>query len=172
MRSLAVIESSLRLVASRHFRDSSTASKVLVLVSINEFQWIYNTHGLVSMQQVHCIEARLALDVDKVPEVPTHKEIDFLHRAGSDMSSIVGIFRGKDRFFDVLSCKLFHLGRDSHECSRIKRFAKKLTNATRGICEFIECDGRTLKKPLPGLHLTPKLACGFLPLIIEVAAQN
>jgi len=51
MRSLAVIESSLRLLAARHFRDSSTESKVLVLVSINQLKWVYDTHGLVSPQR-------------------------------------------------------------------------------------------------------------------------
>ena len=69
-------------------------------------------------------------------------------------------------------CELFHLGRNSHECAGIKCLAKKLANISGGICEFIEGDGRTLKTPLPGFHLPPKLAGGFLPLVIEVAAQN
>ena len=67
-----------------------------------------------------------------MPEVPTDKEIDFRHRAGGDMSGIIGIFWGEDRFFDVLSRELFHLGRDSHECARIKRSAKKLANMSGG----------------------------------------
>ena len=53
MRSLAFMASSLRLVASRHLRDSSTESKVLVLVSINQLGLVYDTHGLVSPQKFH-----------------------------------------------------------------------------------------------------------------------
>lgn len=122
------MESSFWLVDSLHFRDSPTASKALIFVSINQLHGINDTNGLVSKQQVHRVETRLALDINQMPEIPTHEVIDFRHGAGSYMSCIIGVFWGKNRLFDVLGGELFDLLRNRHKIMGIECLLKKLAN--------------------------------------------
>ncbi len=60
-------------MASRHWRDSATAAKALVLVSIDQLQRVDDPDGAIARQQVNRVEAFLALHVDEVFEVPTHE---------------------------------------------------------------------------------------------------
>ncbi len=57
---------SLRLVFSRRRRDISTASKVLIFVSMDEFEWVDDTDGRITLQQIDGVETGFALDVDEV----------------------------------------------------------------------------------------------------------
>jgi hypothetical protein len=83
-----LMASSFRLVASRHLRDSATASKVLVFVSTNQLQWIHDTEGAIALQEVYRIEAVLALDVDEVAEVPAYQIFDLRHGADGHMARV------------------------------------------------------------------------------------
>ncbi len=85
MRASLLMALRRRLVASLHLRDSSTASKVLVLVSIDYFQRVYDTNSRIAVQQVDPIEGSFTLHINHVAEVPTHKEINAVYRAGGDM---------------------------------------------------------------------------------------
>ncbi len=96
MRSSRVMAFNLRLVASRHLRLSATASKALVLVSINDLQWVDDTDGRVAFQQVNAVKSGLALDVDQVLEVPAHEEVDAPDGAGGDVPGIVLILGWHD----------------------------------------------------------------------------
>ena len=103
--------------ASRYLRDSATASNVLVFVSINEFQWVHDTDGRLALQQIDCIEARRALHVDEVAEVPTHEVIVPRHRAGGDMPRVVGVFGCDDALRKVRGGELIHFVGDIEDVS-------------------------------------------------------
>ena len=72
-RSSRLMALSLRLAFSRRRRDISTASKVLILVSMDEFEWVDDTDGRITLQQIDGVETGFALDVDEVFEVPAHE---------------------------------------------------------------------------------------------------
>ena len=92
MRASLLMALRRRLVASLHLRDSSTASKVLVLDSIDNLQRVYDTDSGITVQQVDPIKCRLTLQVNHMAEVPTHKEINAVYRARGDMPGIVLVF--------------------------------------------------------------------------------
>jgi hypothetical protein len=92
MRASLLMALRRRLVASLHLRDSSTASKVLVLVSIDNLQRVYDTDSGIAVQQVDPIKCSFTLHVNHVTEVPTHKEINAVYRARGDMPGIVLVF--------------------------------------------------------------------------------
>ena len=75
MRASLLIALRRRLVASLHLRDSSTASKVLVLVSLDNLQRVYDTDSGIAAQQVKPVESRFTLHDNHVAIVSTHKEI-------------------------------------------------------------------------------------------------
>ena len=105
-------------------RDSATASKILVLVSIDEFQWIDYTDGRVALQKIHGIKSGFALDVDQVAEVPADQIIDSGDGAGGYMPSVVGIFRRNDGLGDVAGGELFGFVGHRHEGIRGERIGK------------------------------------------------
>ena len=75
---------SLRLVFSRRRRDISTASKVLIFVSMDEFEVVDDTDGRITLQQIDGVETGFALDVDEVSEVPAHEVLEPGHGADGD----------------------------------------------------------------------------------------
>jgi hypothetical protein len=87
MRASLLIALRRRLVASLHLRDSSTASKVLVLVSIDNLQRVYDTDSAIAVQQVNPVESRFTLHINHVAKVSTHKEINAVYRAGGSSQS-------------------------------------------------------------------------------------
>jgi len=48
----------------------------LVLVSINQLQWAYDSDSRVPLHKVYGVKAALSLQAHKVLEVPTYQKID------------------------------------------------------------------------------------------------
>ena len=102
-------------MVSRHFRDSATASKpgiasgFVVGDAINEFLRVHNTDHRIALQQIHRVESRLAPDIDEMPEIPAHEEIDAMHRAYCHMHRVVGISFGNHAGFQVFVRKVVGL---------------------------------------------------------------
>src|SRR5258707_2385555 len=101
--------SSLRLVVSRHLRDSATASNVLVCVAMDQCQWINNTDGSVTWQEVDGIKALFPVHVDQVLKVPAHEVIRPSHGAGRHMAGIIGVLGSEDGLGHVSGGQLFHV---------------------------------------------------------------
>ena len=104
MRASLLIALRRRLVASLHLRDSSTASKVFVLVSIDNLKRVYDTDSGIAVQQVNPVESRFTLHINHVAKVPTHKEINAVYRAGGNMPGIILVF-WRDNTLGYIGCR-------------------------------------------------------------------
>ncbi len=119
-------------------RDSSTASNVLVLVSINQLQRVYDTHRLVSLQKIYRVEPSFSLNVNEVPEVPAHEVVDFQNGAGGHMASVVSVFWSQNRTFNIFCGKLFHFIGHDNKVSGFESVVEKISHAIRGSGEFFQ----------------------------------
>ncbi len=133
--------SSLRLVVSRHKRDSATASKLLVFVSINQFERVDYTDGRIALQTIHGIKSGLALDVDKVSKVPTHEVVKPGDRAGRDMTGVIAIFHGQNSVGDITSGKLLYFIRYRHQSVSRKSGLKKRADFFWSFGQFVKGNG-------------------------------
>lgn len=56
--------------AIRHRREAATASKFFVLVAMDKEGWSNDAHGMIPMQDIHCVEPSFTPCVGQVLEVP------------------------------------------------------------------------------------------------------
>src|SRR5665213_4447881 len=97
----------LRATVSFQPREASTASNFFFGIAINQFQWCQDTHRMITLQEVHRIEAGLAPVVRQMLEIPAHDEADLFDGGNGDMARIVHIVRRNDASLDVSLCELF-----------------------------------------------------------------
>src|ERR1700677_122909 len=96
-----------RATASFHLRDSATASKVLVVVSINKFRRTDDPHAGVTIHQIDPIKTRFSLVVGQMLEIPTDNEADSMRGGNGDMAGVINVFYGKHPGLDVSTRQFF-----------------------------------------------------------------
>ena len=125
------------------------------------------------MQQIDSIEALFPFDVDQVLEVPTHEIIGAADGADGDMSGVLDIFGGHDSLSDVGIGKVFHFFVEGQECLRIgKGLGKVIANIFWCAFDLITDEDGGQEPELAKFHLPPKFSRGFLPFVVEVAADD
>ena len=150
-------------------RDSATAAKVLVLVSIDEFQWVDDTDTAIALQQIHRVEPGFALDVDQVFEVPTHEVFDLRDGADGDVARVVGVFGREDVAAHVGGGEAFGFGADAEDGFGGEGVGEEFADALGRGGQLVGGHGGSEEVPLARLHLPPEFAGGFLPFVVEVA---
>src|SRR5882724_1712144 len=110
-RSAKVILLSWRLEARRQRRDSATASKVFFFVVMDQEGWRYNTHGRITLQDIHCIEAGFASSIREMFEIPAHQIVQSCDRAERHMKRIITALPRNDLSREIGLRQFFRLRR-------------------------------------------------------------
>jgi len=83
---------------------------------MDEFEWVDDTDGRVTLQQIDGVETGFAPDVDEVFEVPAHEVLEPGHGADGDMRGVVGLFGRDDALAQVGGGEVFHFVGHLQQC--------------------------------------------------------